>query len=253
MQLRYGGTRLGRQELFGEILDDNPGALWNRAQIEATRITLKNLPNLTRIVVGVDPAVTSGEDSDLTGIVVCGMSNNGHYYVLADNTLKASPELWAQAVVAAYELHKADRVIAEVNNGGDLVISVMRQVKASLPVKKISSSRGKDLRAEPISALYEQGRVHHVGYFGSLEDQMCEWDKSDKTAKSPDRIDALVFALTELSEGSNALNFLSSLAIFCPTCQTPNTRHAITCISCNTSLGVNDVRSPINLVPSSTA
>ena len=240
MQLRYGGTRLGRQELYGEVLDDNPGALWNRAGIDSARIGLDDVPPLTRIVVGVDPAVTSGEDSDLTGIVTCGMSNDGHYYVLSDDTLRASPELWAQKAITAYELFRADRIVAEVNNGGDLVLSVMRQVKPDIPVKKINSSRGKDLRAEPISALYEQGRVHHVGYFSALEDQMCEWDKSDKTAKSPDRIDALVFALTELSEGSNALNFLSSMAIFCPNCQAPNTRRAISCISCHTPLGVNN-------------
>lgn len=237
MQLRYGGTRLGRQELYGEILDDNPGALWTRAIIESARVKLDDVPPLTRIVVGVDPAVTSGEDSDLTGILTCGVSNDGHYYVLSDDTIKATPELWAQKAVSAYELYKADRIVAEVNNGGDLVLSVMRQVKPNIPVKKISSSRGKDLRAEPISALYEQGRVHHVGYFVDLENQMCEWNKSDKTAKSPDRIDALVFALTELSEGSNALNFLSALAVFCKTCQTPNTRHAKTCISCNQPLG----------------
>ena len=130
MQTRYAGTRLGQQELYGAILDDNPGALWSRASLEAARV--KDTPYLIRVVVGIDPAVTSGEDSDSTGIVVAGLSGDGHYYILADYTLKASPQVWAEKAVYAFELHKADRIIAETNNGGDLVVHLLQQVKLSL-------------------------------------------------------------------------------------------------------------------------
>ena len=236
-QRRYADTRLGRQELFGEILDDNPGALWTRAIIEKARITDGKIPPFIRVVVGIDPAVTSGEDSDFTGIVTAALSGDGHYYILADDTMKASPQVWAEKAVATFEAHKADRIIAEVNNGGDLVLHLLQQVKATVPVKKVTASRGKQVRAEPIAALYEQGRVHHVGYFGELENEMCEWEPGISD-RSPDRMDALVWALTELSEGSTALTYLASLAVFCPKCKMPNQKGSAFC-KCGASLATS--------------
>jgi len=234
-QRKYANTRLGQQELYGEILDDNPGALWTRAMIEGARVTNENLPTFVRVVVGVDPAVTSSEESDLTGIVTAAMSADGHYYILADDTLKASPQDWALKAIAAFEAHKADRIIAETNNGGDLVLHLFQQVKASIPVKKVTATRGKQLRAEPIAALYEQGRVHHIGYFSELENQMCEWE-AGANMKSPDRLDALVWALTELSEGSNALNYLAALSVFCPKCKMPAPKGTGICPKCGTAM-----------------
>ena len=237
MQERYAGTRLGQQELFGEILDDNPGALWSRGLLESARV--KEQPHLTRIVVGIDPAVTSGDESDSTGIVVAGMSPDGHYYILADYTLKASPQVWAEKAVYAFELHKADRIIAETNNGGDLVVHLLQQVKNTIPVKKVTASRGKAVRAEPIAALSEQGKLHMVGYFPELEDELCEYEPG-VSAKSPDRMDAMVWAVTELSEGSNALNYLSALAVFCPSCRMPAPKSTKFCPKCNTLIGEPD-------------
>jgi phage terminase large subunit-like protein len=178
---KYQGTRLGRQELNAEVLDDNPGALWTRAMIDAGRISA--LPeSLERIVVGVDPAVTSNDNSDETGIVTCGRDKHQppHYYVIGDCSLVASPDTWAKASVIAYQQHQADRIIGEVNNGGDLVEAVIRHVVIDgkpagqdVPYTAVHASRGKAVRAEPIAALYEQGRAHHVGSLGKLEDQMC--------------------------------------------------------------------------------
>lgn len=234
LQAKYGGTRLGQQELYGAILDDNPGALWRRAVIDSAR--QEEHPTLARVVVGIDPAVTSGEDSDSTGIVVAGMSADGHYYVIDDVTMKASPQEWATKAVEVYEKYKADRIVAETNNGGDLVIHLLQQVKPSVSTKKVTATRGKQLRAEPIAALYEQGRVHHVGYFTELEDEMCEYEPG-VTKNSPDRMDALVWALTELSEGSATINFLSSLAVFCPNCKMPAPKQTRVCPRCNTPIG----------------
>ena len=236
LQNKYENTRLGRQELFGEILDDNPGALWTRVGIESARIKLDEVPPLIRVVVGVDPAVTNTEDSDSTGIVTAGMSADGHYYILADDTLKASPQDWAMRAVKSFEQHKADRIVAETNNGGDLVVHLLQQVKNSVPVKKVTASRGKLVRAEPIAALYEQGRVHHVGYFGQLEDEMCEYEPG-MNMDSPDRMDALVWALTELSEGSNVVSFFAAMSKICSKCQTPAPKAAPFCSKCNNSFG----------------
>ena len=237
MQSRYAGTRLGQQELYGAILDDNPGALWSRGLLETARV--QEPPHLTRVVVGIDPAVTSGYESDSTGIVVAGLSPDGHYYILADYTLKASPQVWAEKAVYAFELHKADRIIAETNNGGDLVVHLLQQVKNTVPVKKVTASRGKTVRAEPIAALYEQGKLHMVGYFPELEDELCEYEPGIST-KSPDRMDAMVWAVTELSEGSNALNYLSALAVFCPNCRMPAPKSTRFCPKCNTLIGEPD-------------
>jgi len=193
---RYEGTRLGRQELNAEILDDNPDALWTRQMIEDSRVS--KVPNLLRIVVGVDPAVTSNETSADTGIVVAAVDERGEYYVLGDYTIHATPKKWAQEIIAAYYKHSADRVIGEVNNGGELVEYTLRTIDPNVSYRSVRASRGKQTRAEPISALYEQGKVHHVGSFPALEDQMCDWIPGE--GSSPDRVDALVWALSELSK-----------------------------------------------------
>lgn len=183
--------------LAGEWLDDLEGALWNRELIDNTRVV--EPPHLIRIVVGTDPAVTSNPDSDETGIVVAGKAADGHCYVLGDFSVQGTPLEWATAVVRAYQTHKADRVIGETNNGGDLVEMNIRTVAPHIPYTKVTASRGKAIRAEPIAALYEQGKVHHVGSFVLLEDQMCGW-APETGATSPDRMDALVWALTELTQ-----------------------------------------------------
>lgn len=201
---RYGGTRLGRQELEGEILGDIPGALWNRDSIDATR--LKEAPSdLERVYVAVDPAVSNNEGSDEHGIVVVGMARDpdgyARGYVLEDGTIRGSPEDWAKRAVGLYRLWSADKIIAEKNQGGDMVMSTIKAVDRSVPVKLVHASRGKVVRAEPISALYEQGRVHHVGRFDKLEDQMCLFSIDNIRSisnGSPDRVDALVWGLTEI-------------------------------------------------------
>lgn len=210
---KYEGTRLGRQELSAEILDDNPGALWKRTQIEDLRV--KQAPALKRIVVAIDPAATSNPDSDETGMTVQGLGSDNHGYVLADISLRGTPEEWARAAVAAYHHWQADRIIGETNNGGEMVETVIRMVDPNVPFTAVHASRGKIIRAEPISALYEQGRCHHVGSFPVLEDQMCDFDA--KTAKySPDRMDALVWGftdlMTEVSTGDNVLAYYEMLA-----------------------------------------
>lgn len=191
----YEGTKLGRQELYAEILDDTEGALWKRNQIEKLRV--KKPPHLQRIVVAVDPAVTSEEDSDETGIIVAGIGTDRKGYLLDDLTTKGSPDEWAKVVVDAYHTWEADRIVAEVNQGGDLVESLIRTVDKKVPYKGVHATRGKYTRAEPISALYEQGRVNHVGSHPKLEDQMTTWVPSTGE-KSPDRVDATVWAFTDL-------------------------------------------------------
>jgi phage terminase large subunit-like protein len=198
MEARYGGTRLGRQELLGELISDTPGALWKRDLFE----NRASEPQCTRIVVAVDPAVTSGERADDTGIIVAGVGPDGHAYVLEDATCHETPDGWARRVAWAYERWHADRVIVEVNNGGELVTQVLKAAHSNLPIKSVHASRGKMTRAEPIVALYEQGKIHHVGAFPELEDECCTWLPG--VGDSPDRLDALVWALTELVlEGSS--------------------------------------------------
>jgi phage terminase large subunit-like protein len=199
LEARYAGTRLGRQELDGEVLDDNPGAMWMRESIDAARVRTE--PQLRRVVVGVDPAVTSNASSDETGIVVAGIGHDRRFYVLADYSGRYSPDQWASRAVEAYRTHKADRIVAERNQGGDLVERTLRTVDRNAAITTVHAMRGKALRAEPIAALYEQARVSHVGALSMLEDQMTAWDPASD-ARSPDRVDALVYALTELS-GSN--------------------------------------------------
>jgi phage terminase large subunit-like protein len=196
---RYEGTRIGRQELLGELLDDVEGALWSRELIETSRVASIEREALLRVVVAVDPAVTAGENSDETGIIVAGIDRDGQGYVLEDLTCRLPPDKWAQRVVRAREKWHADRVVAEANNGGQLVESVLRTVDRSLPLKLVHAATGKLPRAEPIAAVYEQGKVAHVGSFPELEDQLCTWIPGQGT--SPDRLDALVWAFTELAPG----------------------------------------------------
>lgn len=198
---RYEGTRLGRQELLGEVLDDVPGALWTRETLEETRV--ESAPPLQRIVIGVDPAGSTSEGADLTGIVACGVGHDGHLYVLSDLSCRGTPREWASKVVGAYHSLRADKVVVETNFGGQMAAATLASVDPAVPVKEISSSRGKVLRAEPIASLFEQRRAHIVGSLPELEDQMCsftsDWDRSRDG--SPDHVDALVFAATELMIG----------------------------------------------------
>jgi phage terminase large subunit-like protein len=196
---RYEGTRLGRQEIDGEVLDDNPGALFRRDDIDKARVL--RAPDLQRIVVAIDPAATSSEGADDTGIVAAGVAlvdGVQHGYILHDLTCHDTPMGWAKRSVAAYADLKADRIIGEANNGGDMIEDLIRTVDASVSYRKVTATRGKQVRAEPIASLYEQGRIHHVGSLPKLEDEMCEWDPLDATARSPNRLDAMVWALTEL-------------------------------------------------------
>lgn len=196
LKARYSGTRLGRQELFAEMVEDVAGALWSRDQIDRTRIA--QAPELVRVLIAIDPAVTHGEKADYTGIIAAGIDAAGTAYVLADYSAKLPPALWARRVVALYEMLEADLVIGEVNQGGDMVEAVLRTVSADLPYRAVRANRGKLLRAEPVAALYAQGRVRHVGELPLLEDEMCRFAPGSIDIQSPDRVDALVWALTEL-------------------------------------------------------
>lgn len=193
---KYAGTSLGRQEIYAELLDEVPGALWTRATIDKHRVH-QPPPTLKRIVVAVDPAVSNSGTSDETGIVVAGLGSDDDFYVIEDATMKASVDKWARAVVFRYNRYKADRIVAESNQGGDLVEQILRQVDDSISVKLIHASKGKYSRAEPVASRYEQGRVHHIGIHAELEDQLCNYSP-EFTKKSPDRLDALVYAITEL-------------------------------------------------------
>lgn len=195
---RYAGTRLGRQEIDGELLMEVPGALWSRALIEAARTRPMSAADLARVVVAVDPAVTAGTDSAETGIVVAAVDADGRFRVLEDLSGRLSPDLWARRAAEAFHRHRADAVVCEVNQGGDLVAATLRTVDPSLPVRSVRATRGKRLRAEPVAALYEQGRVSHDGAFPALEDQMAGYTGAPGEA-SPDRLDALVWALTDLA------------------------------------------------------
>lgn len=195
----YEGTELGRQELEAEILDDVEGALWKRAMIDAHRMNAPEI--MRRVVVGIDPSATAGGDE--AGIVTAGtqkVDNVDHYFILRDSSKQGSPLEWAKAALKAHEEFKADAIVAEVNNGGEMVGTTLQfanqQIGAFYRYKSIHASRGKRTRAEPVSALYEQGRVHHVGVFPALEDEMCSWTEDEE---SPNRMDALVWAITELA------------------------------------------------------
>jgi len=197
MARRYAGTPLGRQELDGEMVDDVAGALWRRAWIEDGRVAAA--ADLQRIVVAVDPPVTATATSDACGIVVAGRGVDGRAYVLADRSLAGrAPDVWARAVIAACRDFEADSVVAEVNQGGDLVPGVLRQVDAAVAIRTVRATRGKWVRAEPVAALYAEGRVAHVGRFAELEDELCTFGAAGAGRGSPDRMDALVWALTDL-------------------------------------------------------
>jgi phage terminase large subunit-like protein len=191
MQARFGGTRLGRQELDAEIIEDNDKALWKRHWIEDRRVA--NAPDMTRIVVAVDPPATAHGDS--CGIVVAGRAGED-VYILADRSEAGlTPAGWASRVMDAYEEFSADGIIAEANQGGDMVRAVLTQEKEFAPIRLVHATRGKQIRAQPAASLYERGLVHHAGRFPELEDQLCHYDG---TGHSPDRMDALVWALTDL-------------------------------------------------------
>ena len=196
LRQQYGGTRIGRQEIMAEWLDDVPGALWQTEMLRHKQEA--EIPDLERVVVAIDPAVTATEDSDETGIIVVGRGASDDYYVLADYSGKYSPDAWAEKAITVYDTHGADRIIAEVNNGGDMVGHTLRTILPSIPFTSVHASRGKRIRAEPIAALYEQGKVFHVGTLTRLEEQLVSWTP-DNTG-SPDRLDALVWGLTELSQ-----------------------------------------------------
>jgi phage terminase large subunit-like protein len=215
---RYEGTRLGRQELYAEVLDDVPGALWTRDVLDGSRVSQH--PTLVRIVVAIDPAVTAvEEDSNETGIVVAGIDEQDHGYMLEDLSGIYSPAQWAEIAVLAYDRWQADRMIAETNQGGDMVEHTVRTAGRELAEKgkrktrnvsfnQVRASRGKHTRAEPVSALYEQQRIHHVGMFAELEDQMCTWVPGED---SPDRMDAAVWAFTELMTIDQTVEFAPSI------------------------------------------
>lgn len=234
MMARYDGTRLGRQELDGELIEDVIGALWNRELLDETRVN--QAPSLSRIVIGVDPAVTSGEKSDYTGIVAVGKGNDGHLYVLEDATMKGTPRSCMAKAVSLYNRWSADRIVAEVNNGADYISSVLRTVDPNVPFSAVRATRGKFVRAEPISALWEQKRGHIVGSLPTLEDQMCSF--TTDTKESPDNLDSCVWAATELNIGASALPYLIAISSMCtnPACGLPNGRRATVCTVCGSPL-----------------
>jgi phage terminase large subunit-like protein len=196
---RYGGTRLGRQELDGEFVEERPDALWTRGMIEAARVIAA--PALTRIVVAIDPPASSHKRADACGVVAAGIDEAGFAYVLADESLAAArPQQWAQVALALYHRLHADALVAEVNQGGEMVASVIAEADASVPVTSVRATRGKYLRAAPVAQLYQQKRVHHVGPFPALEDEMCAFGPEGLlNGRSPDRLDALVWAITALA------------------------------------------------------
>ena len=204
MRSRYEGTALGRQELYAEVLEDMEGALWNNKMIEETRLQEEER-DLTNIIVAVDPAVTANDNSDETGIVVVGKDYKNEYYVLEDLSGKHTADTWGKIAIRAYYEWEADRIVAEVNNGGDLVERLIRNIDNNVSYRSVRASRGKMVRAEPVAALYEQKRVHHVGVFEELESQMCTY--TGQNNPSPDRLDALVWGLSEISKSSGEVNW----------------------------------------------
>lgn len=204
LRAKYEGTRLGRQELYAEILDDVPGALWTRAMLDAAVWPKdRTPPDLRRIVVAVDPSGTKGAGAgDDIGVVVAGIGVDGRGYVLADRSCNLPPAGWGRRAVEAYRAFNADRIVAEINFGGALVESVIRSVDPSVAYTSVTASRGKVQRAEPVAALYEQGRVSHLAAMPEIEDQMCQMTSTGFMGDgSPDRVDALVWALTDLMLG----------------------------------------------------
>lgn len=240
LRTRYEGTRTGRQELEGELLSELAGAYWSLDLIERTRV--KTAPAMARIVVAVDPATTSGEKSDMSGIVVAGRGLDGHLYILEDVTVKTTPHAVMVKAVNAYHRWQADRIVAETNNGGDYLENVLRAVDENVPYSTVRATRGKSVRAEPISALWEQGRGHIVGCLPDLEDQMAacmppDANGKDRKTKDPDdRLDAMIYAATELQVGASAMLYLSAISKMCPSCDMPNMKRFTLCQGCGTQL-----------------
>lgn len=195
---RYAGTRIGRQEIDAEILEDVPGALWTRRNLDENRVRIDQVPSLIRVVVAVDPAITSGASSDETGIIVAGMDEKQNGYVLEDATLRGTPDQWARRAVSMYRKYEADIIVGEVNQGGQMVGHTVRTIDPTIPFEEVHASRGKYVRAEPTAALYEQEKMHHIGTFPELEDQMIAFTPETaairRPGESPDRVDALVWA-----------------------------------------------------------
>ncbi|MDQ0512732.1 DNA-packaging protein [Ancylobacter amanitiformis] len=198
---RYAGTRLGRQELDGELIEDRDDALWNRAAIEAARVTVA--PPLVRLVVAVDPPASSQRHADACGIVAAGIDRDGLVHVLADESAQGlTPNGWGGRALGLFHRLEADRVVVEVNQGGDMVRTILAGIDPAVPVTEVRATRGKWLRAEPVAALYEQGRVRHAGAFPALEDELCDFGPDGlSNGRSPDRLDALVWAITALALG----------------------------------------------------
>ncbi len=234
------GTRMGRQELDAELLEDNEAALWRREWLDETRIDPSSVPELIRVVVGVDPAVTDGESSAQTGIIVAGADKRGQGYILADFTMRGTPMAAMKRVVDAYHEFSADRVVAETNNGGDYIGMLLRTVDQNVPYLKVSASRNKHTRAEPVSSLYEQRRIHHAGSFPYLEDELCTWSPLD--AVSPDRLDACCWAVWALKDLISA-SFLDAYGVSrCGSCSqaylsTENGIPRTHCPHCKAALG----------------
>jgi len=202
---KYGGTRLGKQELFGELLDDNENALWTSEILDDTRV--RDHLHLDRIVVAIDPAVSTTASSDFTAITVSGttlVDGTPHFYVLLSEALKVSPNQWATHAIELYEHYQADKIVAEKNNGGDMVESTILNVDPNAPVKLIHATRGKQLRAEPVAALFEQNRAHLVGEFTELEEQLCQFPD----VEHDDLVDSMVYSITELMESKKKNNKL---------------------------------------------
>lgn len=206
----YEGTRLGRQELMGELLEDVEGALWSNKMLEEA-LHEDELPSMQRIIVAIDPSGGDGAGNDEQGIVVAGKGIDGFFYIMADRSCKLSPQGWASRAVAAYHEFRADKIVAEKNFGGDMVSAVVKQVDNNVSFKMVTASRGKVQRAEPIAALYEQGKVRHVKGLDDLEAQMTGWTPEDGT--SPDRLDALVWAMTELALGKQPIGAAPVISI----------------------------------------
>lgn len=207
---KYEGTRLGRQEIEAEDLEDAPGALWKNAVLDACRVAKGREPEYVRVAVAVDPSVADhtsifdDEDTAEAGIVGGGLDDDGHGFLVADRSVKGHPQMWGTAAVNLYHELEADVLVAEVNNGGALVAALIHSIDPNVNVKMVHASRGKRIRAEPVAARYEQGKCHHVGVFPELELQLTSWVPG---ARSPDRLDALVWLFTELFEGGAPLTF----------------------------------------------
>lgn len=200
LKAKYEGTRLGRQELYAEILGDLPGALWSLTTLDAYR--LQSAPDLKRVLVSVDPAASHNDDSDEHGIIVGGMTDDQRGIVLEDATMSGTPAEWARRAISLYRSYSADGIVIEVNQGGDMVAHTLRSIDPNVNIIEVRASRGKHVRAEPIAALYEQGRIAHVGAFAALETQMTQMTIHGYEGDgSPDRVDALVWLMTELFPG----------------------------------------------------